>query len=118
MSRFRDVLSGYAAEIRDSAAGPKDALVITPERRDSLYARLEQAGLRLDRGTYELAAPFIQEQLTAELTRAYFDSETVVRRRAQRDRQLQAALLVLRGAGSQDEALTAAMRVQLSGRVR
>ena len=32
--------------------------------------------------------------------------------------QLQAALLVLRAAGSQDEALTAAMRVQLSGRVR
>jgi hypothetical protein len=93
-------------------------MTITPERRDSLFARLEEAGVHIDRSTYDLAASFVEEQLANELTQAFFDSETVLRRKAQGDRQLQAALLVMRGAKSQDDALTAAMRAQLSGRVR
>jgi len=42
----------------------------------------------------------------------------VLRRKAHGDRQLQAALQVMRGAPSQDDVLTAAMKAQLSGRVR
>jgi carboxyl-terminal processing protease len=118
MTSFRDVLTGYAAELRASGVDRKDAMAITPERRDSLYTRLQEAGVHLDRGTYDMAAPYIGGQLTIELTRAFYDSETVVRQRAQTDRQLQAALVVLRGAMSQDDALTAAMRAQLSGRIR
>jgi carboxyl-terminal processing protease len=118
MNRFRDVVAGYAAELRASQLGQQDAMTITPERRDSLFARLEEAGVHIDRSTYDLAASFVEEQLANELTQAFFDSETVLRRKAQGDRQLQAALLVMRGAKSQDDALTAAMRAQLSGRVR
>ena len=118
MNRFRDVVAGYAAEVRAHQTSPQDALAVTPERRDSLFARLEEADIRLDRATYDLASDYIQEQLGTELTRAFFGSESVLRRKARSDRQLQAALQVIRGAPTQDDALTGAMRVQLSGRVR
>jgi carboxyl-terminal processing protease len=118
MNRFRDVVAAYAAELRATQAGQQDALAITPERRDSLFARLEEADVRLDRGTYDLAGEYIEEQLGNELTRAFFGSESVLRRKAKADRQLQAALEVIRGEPDQDAALRAAMRAQLSGRIR
>lgn len=118
MNRFRDVVAGYAAELRAEQVSQQDAMSITSERRDSLFARLEEADVHLDRGTYDLAGEYIEEQLGNELTRAFFGSESVLRRQAKADRQLQAALQVIRGASSQDAALTAAMKVQLSGRVR
>ena len=118
MNRFRDVLAGYAAELRAEQVGTPEAAVMTPERRDTLFARMEEAGVHIDRGTYDIAGSFIEEQLGNELARAFFGSDSVLRRKAQRDRQLQAALSVLRSGQTQDDALTAAMRAQLSGRVR
>jgi hypothetical protein len=118
MNRFRDVVAAYAAELRATQAGQQDVLAITPERRDSLFARLEEADVRLDRRTYDLAGEYIEEQLGNELTRAFFGSESVLRRKAKADRQLQAALEVIRGEPDQDAALRAAMRAQLSGRIR
>jgi carboxyl-terminal processing protease len=118
MSRFRDVLAGYAAELRAEQVTEVDPKVMTPERRDTLFARLEEAGIHLDRATYDLAGNFVQEQLGNELARAFFGSDSLLRRKAKNDRQLQAALQVMHGAGTQDEALTAAMRAQLSGKVR
>ena len=81
-------------------------------------ARLEEADVHLDRGTYDLAQGYIEEQLGIELTRAFFGSESVLRRKAHADRQLQAALQVMRAAPTQDDVLTAAMKAQLSGKVR
>lgn len=119
MNRFRDVLAGYAAELRaEQVAQPTEAGVLTPERRDSLFARLEEAGVHLDRATYDLAGGFVEEQLGNELARAFFGSDSLLRRRTKTDRQLQATLQVMRGASTQDDALMAAMRAQLSGRVR
>jgi carboxyl-terminal processing protease len=118
MNRFRDVVAGYAAELRAEQVSQQDALAITPERRDSLFARLAEADVHLDRGTYDVAGEYIEEQLGNELARAFFGSESVLRRKAKTDRQLQAALQVIRGVPTQDAALTAAMRAQLSGQVR
>lgn len=118
MSHFRDVLAGYAAELRAEQVTEVNASVMTPERRDTLFARLEEAGVHLDRGTYDLAGAFVEDQLGNELARAFFGSDSLLRRKARSDRQLQAALQVIRGAPTQDDALTAAMRAQLSGRVR
>lgn len=118
MNRFRDVLAGYAAELRAEQVAQPDHFTLTPEQRDTLFARLEAADVHLDRGTYDLAGGFIEEQLGNELTRAFFGSDSLIRRKARNDRQLQAALQVMRGSHDQDEALTAAMRAQLSGRVR
>ena len=118
MNRFRDVLAGYAAELRAEQVTQFDAHVLTPERRDTLFARMEEADVHLDRGTYDLAGGFVEEQLGNELARAFFGSDSLLRRKARNDRQLQAALQVIRGSKTQDDALTAAMRAQLSGRVR
>jgi carboxyl-terminal processing protease len=118
MNRFRDVLAGYAAELHAEQISQPDSAALTPERSDSLYSRLEEAGVRLDRGTYDLAGDFVQEQLGNELARAFFGSDTLLRRKARIDRQVQAAISVIRDAHTQDDALTAAMRAQLSGRIR
>jgi carboxyl-terminal processing protease len=118
MNRFRDVLAGYAAELRAEQVDPPKAPVLTPERRDTLFARMEEAGVHVDRNTYEAAGDFVSAQLGDELTRAFFGSDSLLRRKARTDRQLQAALQVLRGVRTQDDALTAAMKVQLSGRIR
>ena len=90
----------------------------SPERRDSLFVRMEGAGVHLDRGTYDLAGDFVEEQLGNELTRAFFGSDSLLRRKVRHDRQLQAALQVMRASKNQDDVLNAAMRAQLSGRVR
>ncbi len=118
MNRFRDVLAGFAAELRAEQVTQPDAAAMTPERRDTLFARIEAAGVHLDRRTYDLAGGFVEEELGNELARAFFGSDSLLRRKARNDRQLQAALQVIRGSKSQDDALTAAMRAQLSGRVR
>jgi carboxyl-terminal processing protease len=118
MNRFRDVLAGYAAELRAGQVTQADTAPMTPEQRDALFARMAEAGVHLDRATYDLAGEFVEEQLGNELARAFFGSDSVLRRKARTDRQLQAALTVLRGADTQDATLTAAMRMQLSGRIR
>lgn len=118
MNRFRDVVAGYAAEVRAQQTSPLEGVAVTPERRDSLFARLEEAGVHLDRGTYDLAGSYITDQLGTELTRAFFGTESALRRKTETDRQLQAALQVIQRAKSQEDVLTAAMRAQLSGRVR
>jgi carboxyl-terminal processing protease len=118
MNRFRDVLAGYAAELRAEQVEPPKAPALTPERRDTLFARMEEAGVHIDRNTYDAAGDFVAAQLGDELARAFFGSDSLLRRKARTDRQLQAALQVLRGVRTQDEALTAAMKVQLSGRIR
>jgi carboxyl-terminal processing protease len=118
MSLFRDVVAGYAAELRAEQVAQPDAAVLTPERRDTLFARMDGAGVHLDRGTYDLAGGFVEEQLENELARAFFGSDSLVRRKLRNDRQLKAALQVLRGGATQDDVLNAAMRAQLSGRIR
>jgi carboxyl-terminal processing protease len=118
MNRFRDVVAGYAAELRSEQVTHPEASVLTPERRDTLFTRMEAAGVRLDRSTYDLAGGFIEEQLANELARAFFGSDSLLRRKSRNDRQLQAALEVIRQSNTQDDALKAAMRAQLSGRIR
>ena len=48
----------------------------------------------------------MDEQLGYEVTRELFGTESVVRRQAKGDRQLQAALRIVRTVGSQQEAIT------------
>jgi hypothetical protein len=86
--------------------------------RDSLYTRLEREGVPLTRETYDAAAPYVGEQLGYEVTREVFGTESVVRRQAKGDRQLQAALRLIRNADSQQSAITSAVAAQASGRVR
>ncbi|MGH7498338.1 MAG: S41 family peptidase [Gemmatimonadales bacterium] len=107
MDRFRLTILAYAAELRASRTVVDDAFAITPAMRDTLYARVEDAGIPLDRATYDGAEEYVEEQLGCEIAREMFGAESVLRRQARTDRQIQTALRVLRGAESQREVLAA-----------
>ncbi len=118
LDRFRGAVAAYAADLRARGAVGDEAFQVTPEMRDSLYQRVGEEGLPLDRATYDTAAGYVNEQLGNEIARELFGTESVVRRHAKADRQLQAALRLLRATDSQEEALTAAVAAQASGRAR
>ena len=68
--------------------------------------------------TYEEASAYVADQLGYEIARELFGTESVVRRQAKADRQMQAALRLLRGSHTQQETITAAVASQASGRAR
>ncbi|HEU5039804.1 MAG TPA: S41 family peptidase [Gemmatimonadales bacterium] len=116
--RFRSAVVAYAADLRARREVTDEAFQVTPAMRDSLFHRLDDDGLALDRATYDSAATYVNEQLGNEIARELFGTESVVRRQAKADRQLQAALRLLRAGGSQQDILTAAVAGQASGRIR
>ncbi len=116
--RFRGSAAAFAAALRARGDVTDESFQVTPEMRDSLYYRLGDEGLVVERATYDTATSYVDEQLGIEIARELFGAESVVRRQAKADRQLQAALRLLRTTRSQDEALTAAVAAQASGRVR
>ena len=118
LERFRRVLSAYAAELRADGSVTDESFQVTPEMRAGLYARLVEEGVTLAPETYEDAAPYVADQLGYEIARELFGTESVVRRQAKADRQLQAALRLLRGSDSQQETITAAVAAQAAGRLR
>ena len=113
--RFRGAVSGYAADLRARSEVTDEAFQVTPAMRDSLFDRLGAEGLQLERATYDTAASYVNEQLGNEIARELFGSESVVRRQAKADRQLQAALKLLRSTRTQEDALTAAVAAQMAG---
>ena len=118
LERFRQVLSAYAAELRADGSVTDESFQVTPAMREGLYARMIEAGVTLTPETYEEAAGYVADQLGYEISRELFGTEAVVRRQAKADRQLQAALRLVRNADSQQEAITAAVAAQASGRAR
>ncbi len=110
MDRFRSTLLAYAAELRASGTVANDSFTITPEMRDGLYQRVLEANVTLDRAAYDSAEDYVEEQLGCEIAREMFGSESVLRRQAKSDRQLQSAFRVLRTARSQNEVIAAATR--------
>ena len=118
LERFRQVLSAYAAELRADGSVTDESFQVTAAMREGLYARLIEAGVSLSPETYEEASAYVADQLGYEIARELFGTESVVRRQAKADRQLQAALRLLRGSDTQQETITAAVAAQASGRAR
>ena len=118
LERFRRVLSAYAAELRADGSVTDEAFKVTAGMRDVLYDRLLDEGVSLSRETYEDASAYVADQLGYEIARELFGTESVVRRQAKADRQLQAALRLVRGADSQQETITSAVAAQAAGRSR
>ena len=115
---FRQILSSYAAELRADGSVTDESFQVTAAMREGLYARLVEAGVSLSPETYEEASAYVADQLGYEIARELFGTESVVRRQAKDDRQLQAALRLLRGSDTQQETITAAVAAQASGRAR
>jgi carboxyl-terminal processing protease len=118
LERFRQVLSAYAAELRADGSVTDESFQVTAAMREGLYARLVEADVSLSPETYEEASGYVADQLGYEIARELFGTESVVRRQAKADRQLQAALRLLRGSDTQQETITAAVAAQASGRSR
>jgi carboxyl-terminal processing protease len=116
LDRFHQVLGQFAEDLRSGRAVTDESFQVTPDMRDSLYSRLQDEGLTLSRETYDSSSDYVNDQLGYEISRLLFGTESVVRRQARADRQLQAALRLLRGAATQQDALTAAVAAQVSGR--
>ena len=118
LERFRRLLSAYAAELRADGSVTDETFQVTEDMREELYARLVEEGVSLSPETYADAAPYVADQLGYEIARELFGIESVVRRQAKADRQLQAALRLLRASESQQQTITAAVAAQASGRTR
>ena len=118
LERFRRVLSAYAAELRADGSVTDEAFQVTAQMREGLYQRLLEEGVSLSPETYQDASGYVTDQLGYEIARELFGTESVVRRQAKADRQLQAALRLLRSADSQQEAITSAVAAQAAGRAR
>ena len=118
LDRFRGATAAYAADLRARREVSDEAFQVTSEMRDSLFTRLHDEGLELDREVYDSATTFVNQQLGNEIARELFGTESVVRRQSKADRQLQAALRLLRATSTQQEALTSAIAAQASGRAR
>jgi carboxyl-terminal processing protease len=118
LDRFRGAVAAYAADLRADGGVTDESFQVTPEMRDTLYDRLTEEGLELPRESYHQAESYVVELLGNEIARELFGTESVVRRQAKADRQLQGALRLLRSTRSQQETLTAAVAAQASGRLR
>ncbi len=118
LEQFRRVLSSYAAELRDNGSVTDEAFQVTPEMRSGLYLRLVEEGVSLSPETYEEVSRYVSDQLGYEIARELFGTESVVRRQAKADRQLQAALRLVRNSDNQQETITSAVAAQATGKAR
>ena len=100
-----EVLQEMAVDLSPAAA---PTFRSTPRWRQDLRGRLERRGLRVDPGTYDRGAPLVDRLLEARVSEMAFGDSASFRRAVPRDRQLQTAVEVLRGAGSQSDALARA----------
>ena len=96
LERFRRVLSAYAAELRADGSVTDETFQVTAEMREGLYDRLIDEGVTLSPRPTRMPRAYVADQLGYEIARELFGTESVVRRQAKADRQLQAALRLLR----------------------
>lgn len=116
---FRSVLSDYANSLAKTSHAPKsESFRVTEEMRSQVFDRLQQIGLELPRNIFDNASGYIDEQMGYEICRAVFGSPAEARRRALSDRQMQAAVRMLRRARTQDEVLGIAATERARGTSR
>jgi carboxyl-terminal processing protease len=69
---FRDALTAYALSLEGQHALTSPDFAVTPAMRDELYRRMRAKGIVLDRGTYDAASRYVDQQLATEVTRYVF----------------------------------------------
>jgi carboxyl-terminal processing protease len=108
LSIFQAVLSDYAVQVKKTRPPRSESFRITPEMRDDVFERLQQNGIDVPRSTYDGAGGYVDEQLGYEITRVAFGAVAEARRRALSDRQMQAAVRLLRRGKTQEQVLAVA----------
>jgi carboxyl-terminal processing protease len=108
LARFRDAVTDVAAAARAQGAGPGGAIEVTPAMRESLWRRLDAAGVHLTRARYDTSATAVDRMLGEEIAREAVGADAAYRRRLEGDRVVGAALALATGATSEREILARA----------
>jgi carboxyl-terminal processing protease len=106
---YRDVITGYALELKRNKAVPNEGFKVTPEMRQVIYQRLKAKGVDVSPATFSAAGQLVDEQLSYEIARYVFGRPAEFKRRSLDDRQLQTAIGLLKRAQTPKELLGLAM---------
>src|SRR5205807_223445 len=97
---YQDVRASYALEVKGSGRVKSPAFSVTPEMVDEVLRRLRARGVAVPDSVVAGARTLIADDLGHEITRYVFGRPSEVRRRMDEDRQVQAALALVRRAKS------------------
>jgi len=92
----------------DQKGKVKPDFVVTPAWRDEFFARLNAAGLKLEKPMYDAGAAWIDYTIDQYVARATFGDSLVRRHQISTDRQLVKAMALLRNANTQKDVFAAA----------
>jgi carboxyl-terminal processing protease len=112
---FRDVLTTYALEIKNDHSVTAENFQVTPAMREKVYERLKAKGVTISADTYAGANGLVSDWLGYEVARYVFGRPAEFRRRAQDDRQVQAALALLRKAQTPKDLMDLAVARSAAG---
>ena len=105
---YQDVRASYALEVKGSGRVKSPAFSVTPEMVDEVLRRLRARGVAVPDSVVAGARTLIADDLGHEITRYVFGRPSEVRRRMDEDRQVQAALALVRRAKSPQDLLALA----------
>ena len=108
LPEYRDVLTGFALEIKSKGTVESESFTVTPEMRQRVYQQLRAKGIEMTPQVYEAASGLITEQLGYEIARYVFGRPAEFRRRAHDDQQIQTAMSLLRKAQTPRDLLSLA----------
>ncbi|HET7598945.1 MAG TPA: S41 family peptidase [Gemmatimonadales bacterium] len=106
---YRDVITGYALELKRNKSVTSESFKVTPEMRQQVYQRLKAKGVDVTPASFAAAGQLVEEQLGYEVARYVFGRPAEFKRRSQDDRQLQTAIGLLKRAQTPKELLGLAM---------
>ena len=95
---FRDVLTGYALDLRRGGTIGSEAFRIEPGMREEVRRRLTARGVRMADSTFSGGTTILDQQLSYEVARYVFGAAAERRRRVGDDRQIGQAVALLQRA--------------------
>lgn len=105
---YQDVRATYALEVKASGRVKSPGAPVGPEMVDEVLRRLRARGVTVSDSVLPGARSLIADDLGHEITRYVFGRPAEVRRRMDEDRQVQAALALVRRAKSPQDLLSLA----------
>jgi carboxyl-terminal processing protease len=97
---FRDVLTGYALELRKTGTIDRETFVVSGAMLAEVGRRLEARGVIVADSVFAGGSRIVGEQLGYEIARYGFGADAERRRRAEQDKQIRQAVELARGTTS------------------
>jgi carboxyl-terminal processing protease len=95
LSRYYDLLTAFAQELRESETPPDSNFQVTAQLRADFRMRMEREGLTVPRSVFEGARSMIDRDLEEAIAQELFGPTVAARRAVVHDRQIQAAVRAL-----------------------